>query len=118
LVTLPGSCTDYFIFNTTQPPFDNLAVRQAFAQALDRADYVETQAHGLAQPAQSLIPPDHPGYAPRVVTKYIQSVGGTGSINSAWAVPRANQYRINHKINPALPPGPGRVGGRARPNAG
>ena len=64
LVTLPGSCTDYFIFNTTQPPFDNLAVRQAFAQALDRADYVETQAHGLAQPAQSLIPPDHPGYAP------------------------------------------------------
>jgi oligopeptide transport system substrate-binding protein len=64
LVTLPGSCTDYFIFNTRQPPFDNLAVRQAFAQALDRADYVETQEHGLAQPAQSLIPPDHAGHAP------------------------------------------------------
>jgi oligopeptide transport system substrate-binding protein len=64
LIEIPGSCTTYLHFNTTQPPFDEVKVRQAVAQALDRADFARTLERGLALPALSLIPPGRPGAAP------------------------------------------------------
>jgi oligopeptide transport system substrate-binding protein len=66
LAPLAGSCTTYLGFNVRKPPFDNLAVRRAFAQALDRQDYVSAVLKNLAQPADSFIPPGHPGYAPDI----------------------------------------------------
>src|SRR5687768_4591834 len=40
-IEVAGSCNFYLGFNTQKPPFDNLKVRQAFAQAFDRQDYVD-----------------------------------------------------------------------------
>ncbi len=60
----PGSCNFYLGFNTKKPPFDNVKVRQAFAQAFDRKDYVDNVLKGLGQVALSFIPPDRPGYDP------------------------------------------------------
>lgn len=62
----PGSCSFYIGFNTKKPPFDNMKVRQAFAQALDRDDYVNNVQKGLGQKAQSFIPPGRPGHAPDI----------------------------------------------------
>ncbi len=64
LVDVPGSCTFYIGFNTTKPPFDNIKVRQAFAQAFDREAYVRDVLKGLGKPTQTFIPPGFPGYEP------------------------------------------------------
>jgi len=58
----PGSCTFYLGMNTLRPPFDNLKVRQAFAQAFDRDAWVQDVFQGLALPTQTFIPPGFPGY--------------------------------------------------------
>jgi oligopeptide transport system substrate-binding protein len=47
----------YFGFDTTRPPFDDVRVRRAFALALDRPRLVELAEDAAAQPASSLVPP-------------------------------------------------------------
>jgi oligopeptide transport system substrate-binding protein len=66
LVEVAGSCNFYLGFNTQKPPFDNIKVRQAFAYAFDRQDYVTNVVQGLGSVALSFIPPDRPGYAPDI----------------------------------------------------
>jgi oligopeptide transport system substrate-binding protein len=64
VLEVSGSCTFYLGFNLNKPPFDNLKVRQAFAQAFDREAWVRDVQGGLGSPAQSLIPPGFPGHDP------------------------------------------------------
>ncbi len=47
----------YFGFDTTRPPFDNAAVRRAFALVLDRPRLVELAGGTAAIPATSVVPP-------------------------------------------------------------
>ncbi len=54
---LPGLCTTYIGFDTSQPPFDNLQIRQAFALALNRTDVV-SQVFKLGEPARWFTPPN------------------------------------------------------------
>jgi oligopeptide transport system substrate-binding protein len=63
---VPGRCSYYTGFNTRKQPFDNMKLRQAFAQAIDRKDFVDNVLNGLGTPALSLIPPGKPGYAPDI----------------------------------------------------
>jgi len=63
-----GSCNFYVGFNVNKAPFDNVKVRQAFAQAMDRDDYQKNIEKGLGSAALSFIPPDRPGYAPDIKT--------------------------------------------------
>ncbi len=62
VIDLPGSCTFYLGFNNDKAPFDNIKVRQAFAQAIDRDAWVHDVLQGLGKPTQSFIPPGFPGY--------------------------------------------------------
>jgi oligopeptide transport system substrate-binding protein len=64
LVQFPGATCNFLNFNSSKPPFDKPQVRQAFAQALDREDFVQSVLAGLGHPAPSIIPPGRPGYAP------------------------------------------------------
>lgn len=57
-------CTSYVVFDVSQPPFDDLKVRQAFAMAVDRQKYVDVVFHGVGVPAKGLYPPALPGYNP------------------------------------------------------
>jgi oligopeptide transport system substrate-binding protein len=63
----PSSCTWYVGFNTKRPPLENVKVRQAFAQALDREGYIKDILQGVGKPAYSFIPPGIPGYEPGLV---------------------------------------------------
>jgi oligopeptide transport system substrate-binding protein len=54
-------CTTYYGFNTTRPPFDNVKVRRAFAQAFDREQYVSKFEKGLGRAADQFVPPGLPG---------------------------------------------------------
>ncbi len=62
VVDTVGSCTFYFGFNTKIAPFDNIKVRQAFAQTFDREAWVRDIQNGIGSPTQTFIPPGFPGY--------------------------------------------------------
>ena len=56
--------TDLLFFNNKMPPFDNVAVRQAFAYAIDKPLLVHAVFKDAVVPAQTIIPPGMPGYQP------------------------------------------------------
>ncbi len=56
--------TSYFVvLDGTQPPFDDVKVRRAFAMALDREKLIEEIYEGNVQVANGLLPPGIPGYS-------------------------------------------------------
>jgi oligopeptide transport system substrate-binding protein len=55
-------CTDFVVFDVTQPPFDDVKVRQAFSLAFDRQKYIDVVNNGVGLPAKGLYPPALPGY--------------------------------------------------------
>jgi oligopeptide transport system substrate-binding protein len=56
--------TDLLWFHTKMPPFNHVAVRQAFAYATDKATLAHTVFHDAVTPAATIIPPGMPGYQP------------------------------------------------------
>jgi oligopeptide transport system substrate-binding protein len=52
--------------NSSQPPFDDLLVRQAFSYAFDRERFISGLLKGNALPAFGLLPPGMPGYNGRL----------------------------------------------------
>ena len=65
----PG--TWYLLPQVTKPPFDNIKVRRAVSQAIDRENVVKV-SQGLAIPAWSMIPPGFPGATDDAKIKAIQ----------------------------------------------
>ena len=49
-------------FDVTQPPFDDVKVRQAFTMAFDKEKYIQVVLSNAALPAKGLYPPALPGY--------------------------------------------------------
>ena len=63
--------SENLLLNTKRPPFDNVKVRRAVSQAIDRDNVVKV-AQGLAIPAWSMIPPGFPGAVDDPKIKAIQ----------------------------------------------
>jgi oligopeptide transport system substrate-binding protein len=57
-----GLCTEYVVFDVSQPPFDDVKVRQAFTMAFDRQKFIDVVYNGVGIPAKGLYPPALPGY--------------------------------------------------------
>ena len=55
-------CTSYVVFDSTQPPFDDVNVRKAFSMAFNRQQFIDVVLNGRALPAQGLYPPGLPGF--------------------------------------------------------
>lgn len=53
----PDSCTYYYGFTNNKPPFDDVRVRRAFSQAIDRQSLVDNVLKGGQIPATSFAPP-------------------------------------------------------------
>jgi oligopeptide transport system substrate-binding protein len=62
LITGVDLCTGYVVFDVTQPPFDDVKVRQAFSMAFDRQKYMDVVLSGRALPAIGIFPPGLPGF--------------------------------------------------------
>ena len=60
--TTPLLQTDALFVNTTKPPFDSLAVCQAFTRAIDRRSLLSSAFNSALVPAATLLPPNLPGY--------------------------------------------------------
>ncbi len=56
--------TDLLFFDSSRPPFNNQAVRQAFAYAIDKQALVHAVFKDSVVAAQTIIPPGMPGYQP------------------------------------------------------
>lgn len=54
--------SDLLFFDNTKPPFDNVAVRQAFAYATDKNALASSVLKDAVTPAQTIVPPGMPGY--------------------------------------------------------
>jgi oligopeptide transport system substrate-binding protein len=63
-VRVPLLQTDILFFDNTKAPFNNLAVRQAFAYATDKQTLAQAIFKGAVTPAPTIIPPGMPGYQP------------------------------------------------------
>ena len=64
LVTGSEPSVQYLGFNVTMPPFDDRAVRQAFARAIDREKLASLVLKGTATAARGILPPAMPDYDP------------------------------------------------------
>ena len=62
LLTGVNLCTNYVVFDTTRPPFDDVNVRKAFSIAFDRQKYIDVIFDGHALPANGVYPPGLPGF--------------------------------------------------------
>lgn len=58
----PELSTQFIVFNTHKPPFDDPLVRQAFALAIDRQQIVDVVYKKMPLVANSIMPPGMPGY--------------------------------------------------------
>lgn len=63
MLSLPALTVQFYGFNASKPPFNDVRVRRAFALALDRRTLVDSVLHGVAVVAQhGLVPPGLAGY--------------------------------------------------------
>jgi oligopeptide transport system substrate-binding protein len=62
LAVAPELSLYYIGFNTAQPPFDDVNVRRAFCQAVDKEHIVRVILRDMISVADGILPPGMPGY--------------------------------------------------------
>ncbi|MFC2007135.1 peptide ABC transporter substrate-binding protein [Chloroflexota bacterium] len=62
LQVVPELSFGYIGFNVTRPPFDDVNVRRAFTQAIDKDKVVSVLFKDMVQSAGGILPPGMPGY--------------------------------------------------------
>ena len=62
LTVVPELSFAYIGFNTTEPPFDNVNLRRAFCQAIDKDKLASLVYRDMVQSADGILPPGMPGY--------------------------------------------------------
>ena len=62
LLITPELSFYYIGFNTTQPPFDDVLIRRAFSQAVDKDKLVSLVFRDMVQGADGILPPGMPGF--------------------------------------------------------
>jgi len=62
LMVAPELSFFYIGFDTTKPPFDDVNIRCAFSQAIDKDKLVSLVFKGMMQRADGILPPGMPGY--------------------------------------------------------
>jgi oligopeptide transport system substrate-binding protein len=69
LVKTPNLTVFWLMFRVDSPPLDNVKVRQALAQAIDRDAFVAQVFAGQGQPSWTFIPQGMHGYAPSLTAQ-------------------------------------------------
>ena len=62
LAIVPELSFYYIGFDTTKPPFDDVNLRRAFSQAIDKDKLVSLAFRDMVQRADGILPPGMPGY--------------------------------------------------------
>ncbi len=77
--------TDAIFFNTQAPPFDQLAVRQAFAYAIDKNVLAQSALNNSVIPAPTIIPTGIPGYQPTLSGLSFDRAKALATLETAYA---------------------------------
>ena len=85
LTVVPQLSFTYLGFNATEPPFDDVNVRRAFTQALDKEKLARLVFRDMVEPAYGILPPGILGYNEELS-------GLEFSIEEALASIRASRY--------------------------
>jgi oligopeptide transport system substrate-binding protein len=59
----PSPSVEFYGFDTSKPPFDNVHVRRAFQMGIDWRRLVELLGNPLVEPATGMVPPGVPGHS-------------------------------------------------------
>ena len=62
LIVTPELSLSYVGFNSSEPPFDDPKVRQAFCHAVDKEKIIEVLFKDIVKRADGILPPGMPGY--------------------------------------------------------
>ncbi len=62
LQVMPELSFQYVGFDVTQPPFDDVNIRRAFTQAIDKEKIATVLFRGMVETANGILPPGIPGY--------------------------------------------------------
>lgn len=79
--------TDALFFNPQVPPFDQLAVRQAFAFATDKSLLAQVVFNNAVVPAPTIIPDGIPNYQPKLVPLSFDRIKATAALKSVYPDP-------------------------------
>ena len=69
LVKTPSLTVFWIVFRVNSPPLDNVKLRQAISQAIDRKAFAERVFQGEAEPATTFIPQGMHGHTPNLGTQ-------------------------------------------------
>ncbi len=85
LQVAPELSFHYIGFNFSKPPFDDINIRRAFSQAIDKDKLASLVFKGMVQPADGILPPGMPGFN--------KDLAGPGyDINKAKELIKASKY--------------------------
>ena len=79
----PALTIRYLAPNSAQAPFDNLAVRQAFAEAVDRDTLAQQVLDGFVTPSDHIVPQGMPGLLRRFAGAAFQPAGRQSKAGSS-----------------------------------
>ena len=89
----PNLSLDYIGFNCKQPPFDDVSIRIAFSQAIDKDKIISLSYRNMVQKAEGILPPGIPGYNKNLV-------GLDFDVNKAKELIKASRYGDVSKLPP------------------
>ncbi len=93
LQVIPELSFHYIGFNFTKPPFDDVNIRRAFSQAIDKDKLASLVFKGMVQPAAGILPPGMPGFNQDLV-------GSGNAINKARELIKVSEYGDASKLPP------------------
>ncbi|MGC1783222.1 MAG: ABC transporter substrate-binding protein [Acidobacteriaceae bacterium] len=92
---VPGTEVQYLTFNLRDPHLRDARVRRAIAYAIDRSLIISTLLHGQAQPAESLLPPNHWAYNGDVRHYDYDPARAQSLLNAAGYEPGSDSIRFH-----------------------
>jgi len=97
VIALPTVGTAYLGINMTRPPLDDLRVREAIDDLIDRQKLVaEVYPPGLATPAMSLVSPEVFGYSP-AHRRHGPDLDGARQLLAAAGVPPGTRLQLDYQ---------------------
>jgi dipeptide transport system substrate-binding protein len=100
----PGLNVGYLAFNTAQKPYDDVRVRRAMTQAIDKKAILDAVYQGSGVVADSVLPPDMVGFNkslktvkfdPKAAKAAVEKLGLSGTKVTVWAMPVSRPYNPN-----------------------
>ena len=83
LVKVPNLTVYWIVFRVNSPPLDNVRLRLALAQAIDRKAFVDEVLAGQGLPASALIPIGMHGYAPSLTAQRFDVAQARASLSAS-----------------------------------